>query len=132
MRQLHLIQFRILPWFGILFFTGLFFGSCGASLDEKRAIELIRLNYKQQNSIGGEGTWFLDSVVVDKITRTINDSLIAFRVIAHTSGLYKLPVIEDAPSGYTERFRDTLQFIARKYDKVWMADDWTIIGSRHE
>lgn len=82
--------------------------------------------------MGGEGTWFLDSVVVDKITRTINDSLIAFRVIAHTSGLYKLPVIEDAPSGYTERFRDTLQFIARKYDKVWMADDWTIIGSRHE
>ena len=80
----------------------------------------------------GAGTWFVDSVVVDKITRIKKDSLIAFRVIAHTTGLYRLPVIEDAPSGYTERFRDTLQFIARKYDKVWMADDWTITGSRHE
>jgi hypothetical protein len=27
---------------------------------------------------------------------------------------------------------DTLQFVARKSNKVWVADDWTIIGSRHE
>ena len=80
----------------------------------------------------GEGNWLLDSVVVDEIARLENDSLTAYRVVAHTTGLYELPVIEDVPAGYTERFFDTLQFIARKYDNVWMADDWTIIGSRHE
>ena len=73
MKKLPLIQFRILPWFGILFFTGLCFGSCGASLDDERAIELIRLNYKQQNSMEGAGTWFVDSVVVDKITSIKKD-----------------------------------------------------------
>jgi hypothetical protein len=110
----------------------IFIGSCGEKLSELRAIELIRLNYKQQSTMDGAGTWLIDSIIVDKTTRLKDDSMIAFKVTARITGIYQVPVIEDAPSGYSERFLDTLQFVARKSNKVWVADDWTIIGSRHE
>ena len=124
-------RFRTFYWPGIVFSVLLFY-SCTEKLSDTRAIELIRLNYKQQSTTDGAGVWLLDTVVVDKMVRMESDSLPTYQVTAQISGLYKLPVIEDAPSGYTERFFDTLQFVARKYNKVWMAHDWTIIGSRHE
>lgn len=123
--------FRI-QWFGTLFAGVIFFYSCGSSLSDQRAIELIHLNYKQQSTTEGAGTWLLDSVVIDNILAIAKDSLPAYRVTAYTRGIYTLPVMENTPEGYSERFYDTLQFTARKNNKVWMADDWTIIGSRHE
>jgi len=110
-----------------------FLASCNSGLKEDRASELVRLNYKQQNTMEGAGTWLIDSVIIHSISPVENDTAGSYRVVAYINGLYKLPVIEDAPQGYTESFFDTLQFIARKTpNKVWMADDWTIIGSRHE
>ncbi len=132
MAEILFLRFRIFTWFGTLFLIAIVFCSCGAALNDQRAIELVRLNYKQQSSIEGAGTWLLDSVVVDEVIKLKEDSLTAYKVVAHVTGLYKLPVMENTPSGYTERFADTLQFIARKFNKVWMADEWTIIGSRHE
>ena len=131
MKEENYLRFRTYYWPGIVF-SVLLFCSCAEKLDESRAIELIRLNYKQQSTTDGAGVWLLDTVVVDKMIRIKSDSVPTYQVTAQISGLYKLPNIEDAPAGYTERFFDTLQFVARKYNKVWMADDWTIIGSRHE
>ena len=108
------------------------FYSCGTSLGDQRAIELIRLNYKQQSGMEGAGKWLLDSVEVGKITDIPGDSIIQYKVVAYTKGIYTLPVLEDTPEGYSELFYDTVQFIARQNGKVWMSDDWTIIGSRHE
>jgi hypothetical protein len=110
----------------------IFICSCGEKLSEVRAIELIRLNYKQQSTTDGAGTWLIDTIIVDKSIRLEDDSLLAFKVTARITGIYQVPLIEDAPAGYSERFLDTLQFVARKFNNVWMADDWTIIGSRHE
>ena len=124
-------RFRAFYWSGIVFSVLLFY-SCTEKLSDTRAIELIRLNYKQQSTTDGAGVWLLDTVVVDKMIRNKSDSQLTYQVTARVSGLYKLPVIEDAPAGYTERFFDTIQFVAHKYNKVWMAHDWTIIGSRHE
>ena len=118
--------FRILLGFGTFFL-----GACGPELKEDRAIELIRLNYKQQNSTEGAGTWLLDSVVVDHIDPLKTDSA-CFIVTARINGLYKLPQIEDAPFGATERFWDTLQFKACAFGKVWKASEFVIIGARHE
>jgi hypothetical protein len=106
--------------------------SCGEKLSELRTIELIRLNYKQLSTTKYAGTWLIDSIIVDKTIRLEDDSLLAYKVTARITGIYQVPVIEDAPSGYSERFLDTLQFVARKFNNVWMADDWTIIGSHHE
>jgi hypothetical protein len=101
-------------------------------LSEDRAIELVRLNYRQQNTMHGAGNWLLDTVEIHEISAIKDDSVTAYRVLAYTRGLYSLPVIEDAPRGFTEQFFDTVQFTARKANKIWMADDWVIIGSRHE
>ncbi len=125
-------QFRTIYGPGIVFLMMIFICSCGEDLSELRAIELIRLNYKQQSTTDGAGTWLIDSIIVDKRTKLKEDSLLAYQVTARITGIYQVPVIEDAPSGYSERFLDTLQFVARKFKNVWMADDWTIIGSRHE
>lgn len=108
----------------------LFLVSCGPRLSEQRAIELIRLNYKQQNSTAGAGTWLLDTVIVDEKKKLPGDS--CYLVEAHISGLYKLPVMEDTPEGTMEKFHDTLQFKACKWGKIWKAYDWVIIGSTHE
>ena len=123
--------------FAKLFFVSaiitIFLASCGSDLSEGRATELVNLNYKQQNTMEGAGTWLIDSVIIHSISRIEDDTAGGYRVVAYINGLYKLPVIEDAPQGYTESFFDTLQFVARKTpNNVWMADDWTIIGSRHE
>ena len=120
------LLFRILLGFGTFFLI-----SCGPQLKEDRAIELIRLNYKQQNTTDGAGTWLLDSVLVDHI-ETIKGDTACFLVTARINGLYKLPQIEDAPFGATERFWDTLQFKACLSGKIWKAKDWVIIGARHE
>lgn len=118
--------FRILLGFGTFFLV-----ACGPALKEDRAIELIRLNYKQQNNTEGAGTWLLDSVVVDHIEPLETDSG-CFIVVAHINGLYKLPQIEDAPFGATERFWDTLQFKACAIGKGWKASSFVIMGARHE
>ena len=120
------LLFRILLGFGTFFLF-----SCGPQLKEDRAIELIRLNYKQQNTTDGAGTWLLDSVLVDHI-ETIQGDTACYLVTARINGLYKLPQIEDAPFGATERFWDTLQFKACLSGKIWKAKDWVIIGARHE
>ena len=125
-------QFRTIYGPGIVFLMMIFICSCGEKLSEVRAIELIRLNYKQQSTTDGAGTWLIDTIIVDKSIRLEDDSLLAFKVTARITGIYQVPLIEDAPAGYSERFLDTLQFVARKFNNVWMADDWTIIGSRHE
>ncbi|MBC7850211.1 MAG: hypothetical protein H7Y31_10770 [Chitinophagaceae bacterium] len=119
--------------FGLILVVSACLGvSCGSGLDKQRATELIRLNYKQQNTTEGAGTWLIDSVQIHEIERVKDDTLNNYRVLAYISGLFKLPVMEDAPQGYTERFYDTLQFFARKKKEVWTAHDWTIIGARHE
>lgn len=120
------LLFRVLLGFGTFFLF-----SCGTQLKEDRAIELIRLNYKQQNTTYGAGTWLLDSVLVDRIEAIKGDTA-CFLVTARINGLYKLPQIEDAPFGATERFWDTLQFNACLSGKIWKAKDWVIIGARHE
>jgi len=125
-------QFRTIYGPGIVFLMMIFLCSCGEKLSELRTIELIRLNYKQLSTTKYAGTWLIDSIIVDKTIRLEDDSLLAYKVTARITGIYQVPVIEDAPSGYSERFLDTLQFVARKFNNVWMADDWTIIGSRHE
>ncbi len=126
---MHIIRsnrFRILLGFGIFFLF-----ACGPKLKEDRAVELIRLNYKQQNNTEGAGTWLLDSVQIDKIEPVKGDTL-CYNVTARINGLYKLPQIEDAPFGATERFWDTLQFKACAMGKVWKASDFIIVGARHE
>ena len=119
-------RFRILLGFGIFFLL-----SCGPKLKEDRAIELIRLNYKQQNNTEGAGTWLLDSVQIDKIEPIQTDSA-CYRVTARINGLYKLPQIEDAPFGATEKFWDTVQFKACPFGKAWKASEFVIVGARHE
>jgi hypothetical protein len=127
------MQFRIQLRFGIVFLVALLFlSSCGPQLSEQRAIELVRLNYKQQNTTEGAGTWLIDSIAINNIEKIGLDSIGTYKVTAYVNGLYKLPVMEDAPQGYTEKFFDTVQFFARKSGKAWMADDWVIVGSRHE
>ena len=106
--------------------------SCAEKLSEVRTIELIRLNYKQLSTTEHAGKWLIDSIIVDKTIRLEDDSMLAYQVTARVTGIYQVPVIEDSPSGHSERFLDTLQFVARKFNNVWMADNWTITGSRHE
>lgn len=125
-------RFRTYTWPGIVFLIVVLMSSCADKLSDARAIELIRLNYKQQNSTEGAGTWLIDSVFVNNKLAMKGDTVPAFKVTAYISGIYKVPVIEDAPQGFSEKFYDTLQFVARKFNKVWMADDWTVIGSKHE
>lgn len=132
MKRNYFQQFRTGSRFGIVFLSVLFFCSCADTLSDARAIELIRLNYKQQNTTEGAGTWLIDSVNVFSKTTIKGDSVPAYKVTAYINGLYKVPVMEDAPQGYAEKFFDTLQFVARKFNKVWLADDWTIVGSKHE
>ena len=131
-RKATFFSFRTIRWVGMLFLGIFFCSSCSNKLSEERAIELIRLNYKQQSGMEGAGKWLLDSVEVGKITDIPGDSIIQYKVVAYTKGIYTLPVLEDTPEGYSELFYDTVQFIARQNGKVWMSDDWTIIGSRHE
>ena len=133
MTKRYFQQFRTIYGPGIVFLLMIFIFSCrGEDLSELRAIELIRLNYKQQSTTDGAGKWLIDSIIVDKRIKLKDDSLLAYQVTARITGIYQVPVIEDAPNGYSEHFLDTLQFVARKYNNVWMADDWTIIGARHE
>lgn len=106
--------------------------SCGTRLKDDRAAELVRLNYRQQNTLAGAGTWMLDSVSIASVNKIAADTLPSFQVLGYVSGIYKYPVIEDAPSGLMERFYDTVQFRASLRNKVWMASDFTILGSRHE
>ena len=124
-------KLRTIKWFGAFFLLSTFFFACGKSLSDQRAIELVRLNYRQQSTTEGAGTWLIDTVEIYKMTK-LKDSVPSFAVTAFTRGLYKLPIIEDAPAGYTEKFFDTVQFVARQFNKVWLADDWVIIGSKHE
>ena len=106
--------------------------SCGEKLEEKRAAELVRLNYRQQSTQEGAGNWLVDTVRIQSITKLPSDSIPQFRVIAIANGLYQFPLAEGTPSHYTETFLDTLQFVARKNGKIWLADDWTVIGSTNE
>ena len=100
-------------------------------LEKQRAEELVRLNYKQQNTTENAGHWTVYEVFIDSIIRVNKDTSI-YKVFARTNGDYKLPEIEDNPGNYTEKFYDTLQFTARKDDQFWMASDWIILGARHE
>lgn len=134
------LEFRTLKEFGtlsallsstpILLIILLFLSACGVSLSDERAIELVRLNYKQQNSIEGAGTWLLDTVIIAETKKLPGDTCIL--VQANVSGLYKLPVMEDTPAETFERFKDTIQFKACKWGKIWKGDDWVIMGSTHE
>jgi len=103
--------------------------SCTGKPSESRATELIRLNYRQQSLTAGEGKWLLDSIFIDKIDKIKGDT---FRIEARINGIYELPVIEDAPQGARENFHDTVEFKAWKQGKIWMAEDWLILGSSHE
>lgn len=106
----------------------LFAVSCtNNQLGNEKAEELVRLNYRQQNITPNEGTWMLKEIVVDSIQNAGE----RFSVVVHTSGFYRPPLV-DSSEQYGETFYDTLQFTATKSGKVWMARDWTIIGSRHE
>lgn len=105
------------------------FTACTGKPSESRVVELIRLNYRQQSLTAGEGKWLIDSVFVDEVDRLREDT---FRIRARISGLYQLPEIEDTPVGYTEQFRDTVEFKAWKQGKIWTAEDWVIVGSSHE
>jgi len=132
MTKRYFQQFRTIYGPGIAFLMMIFICSCGEKLSEVKAIELIRLNYKQLSTTEHAGKWLIDSIIVDKRIKLEDDSMVAYTVTARITGIYQVPVIEDAPEGYSERFLDTLQFVARKFNNVWMADNWTIIGSRHE
>jgi hypothetical protein len=114
-------------WFGTLFLLA----ACGNRLSDNRATELVRLNYRQQSLTEGAGSWLLDTVEIHSVVK-IPDTITQYKVTAYTRGIYSLPVIEDAPRGAREIFYDTVQFIARKTDKVWSTRSWTIVGSRHE
>lgn len=103
--------------------------ACTGKPSESRATELIRLNYRQQSLTAGEGKWLLDSIFIDKVDKIKGDT---FRIEARINGIYELPVIEDAPQGAREQFHDTVEFKAWKQGKIWMAEDWLILGSSHE
>lgn len=122
----YLKKFRAC-WFGTLFLLT----ACGEKLSDNRAIELVRLNYRQQSLTEGAGSWLLDTVEIHKVEK-IPDSLPQYKVTAYTRGIYSLPVIEDAPRGAREIFYDTIQFIARKTNQSWSARSWIVVGSRHE
>ncbi|MBL0133596.1 MAG: hypothetical protein IPP79_06130 [Chitinophagaceae bacterium] len=104
-----------LPSVPVIVLLVLFFSACGANLSDERAIELVRLNYKQQNSIEGAGTWLLDTVIIAETKKLPGDTCIL--VQANVSGLYKLPVMEDTPAETFERFKDTIQFKACKWGR---------------
>lgn len=128
MNKKYIPTFRTCIGFGILFLLT----ACGAKLSDERAVELIRLNYRQQSTVEGAGKWLLDSVIIDQIENIPGDTSIKCKVLAHTTGLYRVPSIEDAPHGLTEAFSDTLTFVATKINKIWKAGDWVIVGARHE
>lgn len=125
-------SFRFLFGTGTLFLMLSLFSACGEKLTEKRAAELVRLNYRQQSTQEGAGNWLVDTVEIKSIVRIKPDSLEAYRVIAVANGLYQFPLAEGSPSKYTESFLDTLQFIARKKGQLWSADDWTVTGASNE
>ena len=105
--------------------------SCNTApaIDDEKAQELVRLNYRQQNQ-AGEGKWTILTISVDSIREIKKDAPI-FNVFARVNGLYR-SAMADTSQQYTEQFYDTLQFTARKVNKVWMANEWTVLGSRHE
>ncbi|MBY0535321.1 MAG: hypothetical protein K2P88_05665 [Chitinophagaceae bacterium] len=117
--------------FRILLIFGTFLVSCGNRLTDEKAMELIRLNYKQQSITEGAGIWLIDTVQIDQMKKLSSDTP-KYAIKAFVSGLYRVPSIEDAPSGLTEHFYDTLSFHAVLRGKVWSAKQWVIIGSRHE
>lgn len=106
--------------------------ACGERLTEQRAVELVRLNYKQQNSLKGEGKWIVDTVQVKSINKLKTDTIEVYMVIAIANGLFQFPLVEGSTGNYTQSFIDTLQFVAKKKGNLWMADDWTIIGGSNE
>jgi hypothetical protein len=125
-------RFRFLFGIGTLFLMLSLLSACAEKLTEKRAAELVRLNYRQQSTQEGAGNWLVDTVQIESIVRIKPDSLEVYRVIAIANGLYQFPLAEGSPSKYTETFLDTLQFIARKKGKLWSADDWTVTGASNE
>jgi hypothetical protein len=110
--------------------AGILIASC-ETLNEDRAIELVRLNYRQQSEMEGAGKWIVGSVSIINISKIPGDTL-TYAVVAAAEGFYRYDALEDTPEGYTEQFYDTVQFVARNIQKVWIADDWTVIGSKHE
>ncbi|MCP2936646.1 hypothetical protein NK983_28575, partial [Salmonella enterica subsp. enterica serovar Typhimurium] len=75
------MQFRIQLRVGIVFLVALLFlSSCGPQLSEQRAIELVRLNYKQQNTTEGAGTWLIDSIAINNIEKIGLDSIGTYKV----------------------------------------------------
>src|SRR4030095_11577242 len=87
--------------------------SCNTSpaLDDEKAQELVKLNYRQQNQAGA-GMWTVLTVSVDSIRQVRKDTAV-FNVFARVNGLYR-SAMADSSQQFTEQFYDTLQFTARK------------------
>lgn len=102
---------------------GLFFLSACQSLSDDKAMELVRLKYRQQNTTPGEGKWLTDSILIERIDRIGKDS---FSVKATVSGLYQLAVLEGTPSNPLTPFHDSLHFMAVRKGKVWLAKRWEL------
>lgn len=123
-------QFFLKSW--IVVVSIFLVSACGERLTKQRAAELVRLNYKQQNSLKGEGKWLVDTVLVKSINKLKADSVEAYTVIAIANGLFQFPFVEGSTGNYTQSFIDTLQFVAKRKGNLWMADEWTIIGGSNE
>lgn len=115
-----------------VYLLGFFFlSACGPRLEDNKVIELVRLNYKQQNTVSGAGTWLLDTVEIASKEKLAGDTA-RFKVVVYTRGLFRFPEIEDTPEGFMEKFHDTLQFEVESMGKIWKARRWVVLGSVHE
>ena len=103
--------------------TGLFFLSSCQTLSNEKAMELVRLKYRQQSTTPGEGKWLTDSISIERIDRIGEDS---FSVKATVSGLYQLPALEGTPVNPLAPFHDSLRFMAVRNGKVWLAKRWLL------